>query len=273
MCRTLDVSRSGYYAWQKQDQREGRKDAILRVDVAIRQAFEANKGRCGSVKVTKDLRENGMLIGKNRVADRMKALGLRAASAHTYRPATTNSGHTEPVAENILNRNFDVSSPNVAWVGDITYVPVGNSWAYLAVVIDLFSRIVVGWSLSTTLHHQFVVEALERAVWRRNPPWGLLFHSDRGIQYACQGFRDYMASQGIVQSMSRKGNCWDNAVAESFFRSLKTELVYPAGSFVSVKHAQQALFEYIEIFYNRRRRHAALNYAIPAIFETNRLCA
>jgi putative transposase len=226
-----------------------------------------HKRRYGCVKVARELRAEGWNVGKNRVSRRMRHMGLRSKVARKYRP-TTDSSHGLPVAANVLNRDFKVAEPNRSWVSDITFIPSNSGWLYLCVFIDLYSRIVVGWALNRSLHRQLVVDAFWRAVWRRRPRRGLVVHSDRGCQYASAQFCELLKQHGFIQSMSRKGNCWDNAVAESWFRSLKTELVYDA-KYSGYEDAYRDLFEHIEIYYNRQRRHETLDYVSPAEFERN----
>jgi len=224
-----------------------------------------SKERSGSEKITQKLRQKGENVCRSRVAKRMKSMGLRSKVKKKFR-ATTDSKHTEPVAPNLLNRAFTVAGPNEVWVSDLTYLWTRAGWTYLTVIIDLYSRMVVGWAVSTSLSHKAVVQALWRAAGRRGPGPGVMFHSDRGIQFACGGFREALKQLKFVQSMSRKGNCWDNAVAESFFRTLKTEWYY-GNDLRDVHHAEQELFEYIERFYNCQRLHATLGYLSPAQFE------
>lgn len=211
MCRTFNIFPSGYYRWQKRpySNREKEND---RIRERIRGLYVEHKGMAGSPMITADLRaESGFeSVGKNRVARHMKAMGLRCKSVKKF-VATTNSKHKEPVAENILNREFSVPSPNTAWVSDITYVKVGLKWCYLTVFIDLFSRIVVGWDLSESLERHSMIRAFQKALFRRRPGKGLLVHSDRGIQYASADFRNLLKKKDFVQSMSRKGNCWERA--------------------------------------------------------------
>jgi len=268
MCRALKVSASGYYAWCKRPECD-RVRETHRLDVLIRAQFEASKKRDGSIKITESLRNKGEKVSRSKVARRMRNMGLRSKVKKKYRP-TTDSNHSEPVAPNILNRQFTVSEPNRVWVSDITYLWTQSGWAYLTVILDLFSRMVVGWAVSTSLGHEPVLKALWRAVGRRRPHEGLLFHSDRGVQYACNNFRKAIGSFGFIQSMSRKGNCWDNAVAESFFRTLKTEWYYD-NKLIDVHHAERELFEYIERYYNCHRLHATLGYVSPMQFEVQSL--
>ena len=264
MCRVLEVSRSGFYDWQQRPI-SPRAEETLRLDTEIRELFEASKQRSGSPKITRALRARGWRVSENRVARRMRELGLRSIVRRRFR-VTTNSKHHFPVAPNRLQRNFTAQHSNQIWVSDITYLRVGGRWLYLAVFIDLYSRRVVGWALSSSLDHTVVLKALQRAVARRRPPRGLIIHSDRGVQYACTEFTKWATGRGFVMSMSRKGDCWDNAVAESFFHVLKTELTYHCRWF-DYEQAHRSLFEYIEIFYNRERSHSTLDYLSPEQFE------
>jgi putative transposase len=262
MCRVFEVSRSGYYAWRK---RPWGKRAMeeFRIKLRIRVLFAESKERAGSPKIAKDLRKESWTVSTRRVKRLMREDGLCPRIRKKFR-VTTDSKHDYPVAPNILDRQFTVSKPDVAWVSDITYLKVANRWMYLVVFIDLFSRMIVGWELSDTLHHGFVLNAFYKAFWRRKPGKGLLVHSDRGVQYACDAFRNVLKDYSCIQSMSRKGNCWDNAVAESFFHVLKSEL---GETFISKDHTYQELFQYIEIDYNRKRTHSTLGYFSPAQFE------
>lgn len=264
MCRVLKVSASGYYVWRKRPESKQACER-RRLDVLITSEFNTRKKREGSVKITEALRQKGESVHRTRIAQRMHEMGLRSKVRKKYRP-TTDSNHKEPVADNILNRQFTVAQPNQVWVSDITYLWTQSGWAYLTVIIDLFSRMVVGWAVSSSLSHDAVLMALWRAVGRRRPGKGLLFHSDRGVQYACKEFRKALDELKFRQSMSRKCNCWDNAVAESFFRSLKTEWYYGT-KLIDVHHVERELFEYIERYYNCQRLHATLGYVSPKQFE------
>jgi putative transposase len=269
MASALKVTQSGFYAWLNRPE-SPRKRERQRFDVEVRAIFEASDHRYGSEKIAKALVERGHHHNRKRVADSMKRQGLRSKVCRKFRVKTTDTNHTLAFSPNLLNRQFTVECPNQAWVTDITYLPSKVGWLYLTVFIDLFSRLVVGWWVSTSLGHEAVVEALYRGIWRRKPPQGLMIHSDGGVQFCCQGFRSVLATHKFVQSMSRKGNCWDNAVAESFFRTLKTELIYHI-DILDENHARQLLFEYIEVFYNRQRLHATLGYVSPAQYETVKL--
>jgi transposase InsO family protein len=239
------------------------------LDAEIREIYDHNKGRYGSPKITQELKDRGWKVGKNRVAKRMREMGLRSIIRRKYR-VTTDSKHHFPVAPNLLERNFTADGPDKVWVSDITYLATRTGWLYLTVIIDLFSRMVVGWALSSSLSHEMVVTALKRAIRGRRPGEGLIFHSDRGVQYACTDFRKELGKHRFVQSMSRKGNCWDNAVAESFFGVLKTELVYHT-KYEGHQDTLHSIFEYIEVFYNRERRHSTIGYLTPVEYEKQKL--
>ena len=268
MCRVLGVSRSGYYRWLKRKPSQRELDN-QRLDAQIRQIYDDSKGSYGSPKITRELCNQGRRVGKNRVARRMRKLGLRSKIRRKYR-VTTDSKHKFPVAPNLLERNFTVQAADRVWVSDITYLATRTGWMYLTVIIDLFSRMVVGWALSSSLGHEMVITALKRAIRRRRPGKGLIFHSDRGVQYACNDFRKELDNHELIQSMSRKGDCWDNAVAESFFATIKCELVYHE-RYEDHQDTLHSIFEYIEVFYNRKRIHSTLGYLCPAEYEKQRL--
>jgi transposase InsO family protein len=235
------------------------------MDAEIREIYDGSKGRYGSPKIAKELQDRGHRVSKNRVARRMRDAGLRSKVRRKYR-VTTDSKHHLLIAPNILKRNFTAEVPDKVWVSDITYLATRAGWLYFTVIIDLFSRMVVGWALSSSLGHEMVVTALKRAIKNRRPGKGLVFHSDRGVQYACAGFRKELGKNEFVQSMSRKGDCWDNAVAESFFGIMKTELVYHE-QYEGHQDTLHSIFEYIEVFYNRERRHSTLGYLSPVDYE------
>jgi transposase InsO family protein len=270
MAGALEVSRSGFYAWLRRQvsRRSLHRQAF---DARLRGAFEASKQRSGSRKLCRELALQGQPCERKRVVASMRRQGLRCIVARKFRVVTTDSKHDLPVAANLLDRQFSVAAPNRAWVSDITYLPSRNGWLYLCVFIDLFSRLVVGWSVGTSLGRELVLTALQRAIARRRPPPGLLAHTDRGSQYCSADYRQILAALQAMQSMSRSGNCWDNAVAESFFRSLKTELIYHT-DLLNVVHAEQELREYIDDFYCCRRLHATLGYVSPLSYEL-RACA
>jgi transposase InsO family protein len=227
----------------------------------IKEIHQESKGEYGSPKIHQELRRRGTRCGQNRVARLMRKDGLKAKTIRKFK-ATTNSNHSLPVAENLLNRDFTPAEPNKAWVADITYIWTNEGWLYLAIVIDLYSRAVVGWSMSERMTRTLVMDAFTLAVKRRNPSPGLIHHSDRGSQYASADFQKLLAKYGTICSMSRKGNCWDNAAAESFFAILKRALVFH-NQYVTRAQARQSLFDYIERFYNRKRIHSTLGYRTP----------
>jgi len=264
MARMLGVTRGGYYAWRSRapSKRSRQEERIVEEIKAIQAEV---KDRYGSPRVHRELRCRGIRAGHNRVARLMRLKGLGAKRRKRYR-STTDSGHSLPVAENLLNRGFEVPAANQVWVSDLTYIPTAEGWLYLCTILDLHSRRVVGWSMSSRMTTQLVVQALLMAVLLRRPPKGLIFHSDRGSQYCSHVFRRWAGHYGIRQSMSRKGDCWDNAPAESFFKTLKAEL-YGHRAFRSRQEARTAIFEYIEVFYNRVRLHSSLGYRSPAEYE------
>jgi transposase InsO family protein len=264
LCRVLNVSRSGFYAAQERGP-SVRATEDRKLAVAVAAAHSVGRGAYGSPRVHEELKADGVAVSRKRVARIMSELGLEGRRKRPFK-ATTDSKHDLPVAENVLDRRFEVAAPDVAWVTDITYVWTAEGWLYLAAILDLFSRRVVGLAMSERIDRALVLEALRNAVGRRAPNAGLLHHSDRGSQYASGAYQDALADLGVVCSMSRKGNCWDNAVAESFFATLKTELVYTR-RFATRAEAREAIFEFVEVFYNRRRRHSTLGYASPVEFE------
>lgn len=267
MCRALSVSRSGYYAAQDREPSERSKiDRRLRLDIVT--IHRESKQRYGSPRVHDELKARKVCIGRKRVARLMRAEGLRSKKRRRFR-VTTNSDHAHAPAPNLVERLFDVEKQLAAdkvWVSDITYIPTREGWLYLAVIIDLATRMVVGWATKRTLDHSLAVDALVMALKVRCPAVGLVLHSDRGVQYACRKYRALLARHGIVQSMSRKGDCWDNAVAESFFASLEWELIEDADW--NTRHAAaHDIFRYIEFWYNRKRRHSSLRGSTPSEYD------
>ena len=264
MCRVLGVSRSGYYAWRKRppSAAEHRREQLT---AEVAQTHGEVKRRHGSRRMHAELVARGRAGGVNFVADLMREAGISAKTPRKF-VRTTDSNHSLPVAANVLDRQFDPTEPNAVWVADITYIPTREGWVYLAAVADLFSRRVVGWSMAATMTSRLVVDAVGMAVSSRRPGEGVLAHSDRGSQYASEHYQRVLAGDGIVCSMSRKGDCWDNAPMESFFASLKKELVHRE-DYATREHAKASIFEYIEVFYNRVRRHSSLGYVAPAEFE------
>ena len=264
MCRCLAVSRSGYYAWRKRPASERMKqDARLRVEIAA--SHSASRRTYGSPRILRDLREEGRRVSRKRVARLMRELGLEGCRKRRFR-ATTDSRHRFPVAPNLLMRDFEVDAPNTAWVTDITYLATLDGWLYLAVILDLFSRRVVGYAMSERIDRALVLEALREALVRRPGAHDLIHHSDRGSQYASHDYRDALDQAGITCSMSRRGDCWDNAVVESFFGTLKMELLYEL-PLQTRSETRSAVADYIDGFYNVRRRHSSLGYRSPLEFE------
>ncbi|APR78533.1 Mobile element protein [Minicystis rosea] len=267
LCHALEVSRSGYYAWTKRMPSDRMlSDARLRAEIAT--IHRTSRGTYGSPRVHAELRAKSVRVGKKRVERLMRESGLEARRKRPFR-RTTDSNHTQPIAPNVLDRQFRTPAPNQAWVTDVTYIPTAEGWLYLAAILDLFSRRVVGWATSATNDRALALEALERALRTRRPPVGLLHHSDRGSPYASEDYRAALARHGITTSMSRTGDCWDNAVAESFFATLKAELVehehYPTRA-----AARASIGDYLERFYNPARRHSYLGYVSPMEFELKR---
>lgn len=268
MCRVIQVSRSGFYRWMKIRLGHG-KPYERYLLFRIREVFEQNKGVYGSRRIAAKLRSCGVKCYQNQIAKIMKRHGIKARTKRKYR-VTTESNHGRKVSPNLLKRDFIADSINRVWVGDITHIWTKEGWLYLSTVIDLCSRRVVGWSLSNRLTKELVISSLTNAIKLRNPLKGMIFHSDRGAQYASEEYRKLLALIGARQSMSRKGNCWDNAVAESFFKTLKIELIYQY-NFKSRKEAELKIFEYIEMFYNSKRLHSAIDYMSPNDFEKHKL--
>jgi len=268
MCGIYEVSRSGYYTWEKRGKsiREKEREKLLTV---IRDIFEEYKSRYGSLRICRELSRRGIKASRKRVASLMKKAGLVSRHRRKYK-VTTDSDHKYPIAPNLLNRDFSVGLPNMTWLSDITYIPTNEGWLYLAATMDLYSRKIAGWSMDRTMTRKLVCDALEMGIKRRNPGKGLLHHSDRGVQYSSKDFRKMLEKNGMTCSMSRKGNCWDNAPMESFFHTLKMELVNYR-RFRTREEAKRAIYEYIEIFYNRKRLHSSLGYMTPEEFETQTL--
>lgn len=232
----------------------------------IREAHEHSRLTYGSPRVTAELKDRGVSVCENTVAKFMREDGIKAKVKRRFVPRTTDANHADPIAPNRLDRDFTAEAPNRKWTCDITYVPTGQGWLYLAVVMDLFSRKIVGWSMREHMKSDLVREALEMALRTRRPPSGLLHHSDRGVQYACEEYRRLLSENEIERSMSRSGNCYDNAATESFFGTLKSELVNET-RYATHDEARRSLFEWIEVFYNRQRRHSSLDYLSPEGFE------
>jgi putative transposase len=267
MCHVLQVSRSGYYAWRRRpaSAQAQRRNRLLE---QIQAAHAESRQTYGSPRVHAELEAQGVSCSKNTVAKLMREHALRSKMRRRFVVRTTDSRHAHPIFENRLNQQFEQPSTDRAWAADITYIPTAEGWLYLAAVIDLCSRRIVGWATADHLRAELPCQALQRALDERDPTSELLHHSDRGVQYACDEYQQLLAEWGIAPSMSRTGNCYDNAVMESFFGTLKTELVHHE-TYYSRAAARQALFEYIEVFYNRKRRHSALGYRSPMEYEAS----
>lgn len=262
MCRVLHVSRSCYYHWLRVEHQED-----TNLNDLIEDTFIRSRQTYGTRRIKKKVEAlYGLILSRRRIGHIMKKLGLSTGTKRRFRVQTTDSKHSYTIAPNRLNRDFHTSSADTIYVGDMTYIQTQEGWLYLATVIDLYSRKIVGWSMDETMTTTLVNDALLMALQTRNPQKGLIWHTDRGTQYASDSHRKLLNEHGIIHSMSRKGNCWDNAVAESFFHSLKTELIHHV-KFETKMQAQQAIFEYIEVFYNRQRLHSSNDYLSPVDFE------
>lgn len=264
LCKLLEVSKSGYYEYRKRDDSKKVEDELSLVR-KIEEIHQGSRGTYGSPRVFAILKGLGESCGKTRVERLMKKNKIRAKMKRKFR-VTTDSKHKLPVVSNLLDRNFSPKNPNEVWASDITYIWTREGWLFLAVVVDLFSRQVVGWSLHKRMPKELVLSALKQAYFRRKPGLGLIFHSDRGSQYCSQEFREQLANFGMIQSQSRKANCWDNACVESFFHTLKTEAIYHE-NFKTRAQAEIMIFEWVEAFYNRKRIHSTLGYKSPVDFE------
>jgi len=265
MCDLLEVSRQGYYDWIDRPASPSalRREVVVK---AIRQSHAASHGRYGSPNIHRDLLEQGLDCCVNTVAKRMREYGIASLIQRKFRVTTTDSNHDHPVFENQLDRDFVATAPNQKWAADITYIPTDEGFLYLAGVVDLFSRKIIGWNMKDTLHTDLCVEALEMAWADRRPKHPLLHHSDRGCQYAARPYQDKLTEFTFECSMSGVGNCWDNAVVESLWASLKKELVFQR-KFATKQQAKDAIFEWIVVWYNRKRRHSSLGYVSPETFE------
>ena len=264
-CEVLRVSRSGFYSWRK---RPPSATATRRAALTqeVREVHRLSRETYGAVRVHQALEQRGTQSDRKTVAKVMREAGIRSKTSRKFRVTTTDSNHAHPVAANVLDRDFMAEKANQKWVADITYIATLEGWLYLAAVMDLFTRKVVGWSMSERIDSRLAVDALEMAVSRQLPEAGLIAHSDRGVQYASEHYQRTLTSHGIACSMSRRGDCWDNAPAESFFATLKKELVHHE-VYETRTEARASLFEYIEVFYNRQRLHSSLGYVSPTDFE------
>jgi putative transposase len=264
LCQTMRVTRSGYYQW-REGNHSGHSQESAKLVLLVREIHKNSGGTYGSRRMVKALCVLEIACGRARARTLMKLAGVSAKQRRKFK-ATTDSRHNLPVAPNLLNREFEVAQPNRVWVSDITYIWTAEGWLYLAVILDLFSRQVVGWAINSRINKHLVIAALRMAFWRRRPDPGLLFHSDRGSQYCSNKFQKQLKAYGMVSSMSRKGNCWDNAVSESFFGNLKTERVFFT-NYKTRAEASSDVIDYIEMFYNSNRLHSSLGYVSPNDFE------
>jgi putative transposase len=266
-CRVLEVSRSGYYHWlgRPKSARDKRREELA---AKIKTIVVENRGVYGSPRVFKILGAQGESVCENTVAKVMKTAGIQARRKKRFVPSTTHSNHLQPVMANVLDRQFKADLPNQKWAVDITYIPTVEGWMYLAGVMDLCSRMIVGWSMANHMKTELVSDALQMALAKRSPAKGLLHHSDRGVQYASEDYLQLLRSHSIESSMSGKGDCWDNAAMESFWSTLKTELVHHE-KYQTHDRARASIFEYIEVFYNRKRLHSSIGYVSPETFEAS----
>lgn len=264
LCRVLRVSKSGYFAWRKRPE-SPRRRANRALMARIKAAHEGSRRIYGRRRIHAQLRRDGVACSPNRVGRLMRSHGICGLRRRKFK-ATTNSRHSFPVAPNLLARDFTATAPDQVWVSDITYLGCEEGWEYLATVMDLCSRRIVGWAMQSTLDRSLTLNALEMAIAQRRPGPGLIHHSDRGVQYACGDYQTALNEQRMIPSMSRKGDCWDNAPKESFFGTLKCELGLH-GIRPPREHAHRKVFEYIEVFYNRQRLHSSLGYQTPVEFE------
>lgn len=264
MCSVLKISKSSFYSWSKNRANSYTK-ANKKLDVHIKAIFNEHKGRYGAPRITRALKASKLQCSHNRVAKRMQILNLKALARRKFK-VTTDSDHKLPVFNNIMGRDFNASAINQKWCSDITYISTKEGWLYLAVIIDLFSRAIIGWSMSTSLKKELACDALTMALFRRKFPRNVIVHSDRGSQYCSLEYRKMLNNHGLVGSMSRKGNCWDNSPSESFFHTLKVELVEER-VFSDRDEAKQQIFSYIEGYYNNKRMHSSIDYKTPHEME------
>ena len=270
MCRQLEVSRTGYYQWIRRAP-SNRSMSNAALDAQVAAIYARSKGSYGRPRIVRGLREQGVGVSHERVRNSLKRQGLRPVYKRPYR-VTTDSAHDKPIAPNVLDRRFDGWRINQAWVGDVTYIATGEGWLYLACVMDLASRRIVGWSMSDRIKAELVCNALKSAYWRRKPPAGLIMHSDRGSQYASGSHRRLIKDYRMIQSMSRRANCWDNSAMESFFKTLKVERVHRV-RYDTRTVARLDIVNWIEGFYNRRRMHSSIGYKTPVDVESTRWTA
>jgi putative transposase len=273
LCQALEVSASGYYDWEQRKSSPGlRALEEQQLRIQITRIHQDSRKTYGAPRVQMSLRAQGRRHGRNRIGRLMREEGLVGRQKKRYRPRTTDSNHDQPIAPNRLAQLPKASRPNQIWAADITYVPTAQGWVYVAAIVDLYSRRIVGWAVSQQINTALALRALSMAMTHRQPPAGLVFHSDRGAQYASLEHRQALEAAQVLASMSRKANCYDNAAMEAFWSTLKLELIYRR-AFNDLGQVRQALFEYIEVFYNRQRLHSALGYRTPAAFESAKNCS
>jgi putative transposase len=268
MCHVLGVSRSGYYEWlNRKSSRRALENQVLHEQIIS--LYKLSEGRSGSPKLTVELRDRGFHVSRPRVARMMRKMGIRSIVSKKFKVATTDSNHSFSISPNLLERNFAAEKKGQKWVSDITYVRTLQGWLYLTIIMDLYDRKIIGWSMSHGMDAESTVIAAFKMAIKNRPvnPFELIFHSDRGVQYACDRFRTYLGHYNIIQSMSRKGDCWDNAVAENFFKIIKSEMINHS-KYITRTEAKIDIFHFIEVWYNRRRKHSYLNYLTPEQFET-----
>jgi putative transposase len=268
LCEVLQVSRTGYYSWRTRGKSVRQKEYDHLIPI-VQHVHKISKATYGARRISEEVEAHGISCGRIKAKTLMKLAGISAKQKRKFK-VTTDSKHNLPVAPNLLNREFNVVEPDQVYVSDITYIWTNEGWLYLAIVLDLFSRQIVGWSLNSRMSRKLVMDALQMAIWQRRPAPGLLFHSDRGSQYCSTDFQKMLKKYKMISSMSRKGNCWDNSVAESFFGSLKTERVF-FSNYATRSEARKDIVDYIEMFYNSRRRHSYLGYVSPKEFEKQQL--
>ena len=264
MCQVMVVSSSGYYEWRRRPE-SAQEQSNRKLDEEIRKVYSEHKQRYGVPRVTEELKERGFKCSENRVARRMLKLGLQGIQAKKFK-RTTDSNHDKPVAPDLIEQDFTALAPNQKWVSDLTYVWTDEGWLYLAVIMDLYSRAIIGWSMGNRMTQQLMCDALTMASFRRGFPKGVIIHSDRGSQYCSKGYQRLIKISDLRCSMGRRATCYDNAAMESFFHTLKVELIHRE-RYTTRQAAKGAIFEYIETYYNRKRRHSAIGYKIPALFE------
>jgi len=264
MCKVFNISRSGYYSWLNRPVSRRAQENINLGD-NITQIYNKHRGKYGCPRITKELHKTGLSCSKNRVYNIMNKLKLKAKNKRKFK-VTTDSNHKLPIYKNIVNRDFTATNINQKWFSDISYIETNEGWLFLAIVLDVYSRAIIGWSMDKTMTKELVCDALNMALWRRQFPKGVIIHSDRGSQYCSKEYQNILSNNEFICSMSRRGNCWDNSIAETFFHTLKTELVYDY-KYKTREEAKNSIFNYIETYYNKTRIHSSIGYLAPMEFE------